>query len=226
MRGRCVSASARPPNCVPKPTAGVLVGQNWSASAGCGLARRWASMRIWLLIVCFTLAPAALACTFTPPPEFKEVVRAADTIAVVRVGDQRITDEVLERRPVIEGDLEVVESIRGPWPEFKRVRFINDYCGGVRLDVGHHYVIFTQQIGPVLRLMPADPSIIWIDSEYIPGFDTQNYKYPFLKSVRAFVQGDNGVEGIDPFPNIERTGIARRVDCRFCSPGADRPMPN
>ena len=40
LRGAVLKPSIPMSNCVLKPTAGDMVGQNWSASAGCGLARR------------------------------------------------------------------------------------------------------------------------------------------------------------------------------------------
>jgi len=40
LRGAVLKPSIPMSNYVLKPTAGDMVGQNWSASAGCGLARR------------------------------------------------------------------------------------------------------------------------------------------------------------------------------------------
>ncbi len=43
-RGCRFGQSGGSPNCVLKPTAGDMVVQNWSPSASCGLARRYALM--------------------------------------------------------------------------------------------------------------------------------------------------------------------------------------
>ena len=172
---------------------------------------------VTLLAVCVMTPWSALACTFPEPREFDQIVVAADKIFVIRVLDARLSDRVAHSRPVIESRIEVIETISGHPTRFDTLEFTNSMCGGVRVDVGHHYVVFTSQVGPVLRLMPADNSVISIESEYIPGFSKQNYRYPFLKSVRAFVNKEISADLVDPFPNIERNGTIQRMDCDPCS---------
>ena len=175
-------------------------------------------MKLANLIFALLLATpcVSLACSIPEPPSFTEAVESADKIFVLRILNERVTDRVAYDRPVIEGGIEIVETILGEPPQFKLIEFANDSCGGVRLDVNHHYVVFSSQSGQFLRLVPADNSIISIEDQYIPGFDKQNYRYPFLKSVRAFVKKEITAEAIDPFPNIERNGTVRRIDCDPC----------
>jgi len=170
-----------------------------------------------LLLLALAVIPGvAGACWYERPPEFAEVVKQADKIFIARILDQRVTDRFSYNRPVIEGRMEIVETILGEQPAFEQIEFSNGFCGGVRLDVNHHYVVFTAQSGNVLKLVLADNSMISIESEYIPGLDRQNYKYPFLKSVRAFAKNEASAESIDPFPNIERNGTVKRIDCDPC----------
>ena len=169
-----------------------------------------------ILAVLLAAPFATHACTFPEPRSFTDSVRSADSIFVLRILDERVTDRIGHHRPVIEGRVEIVETILGEPADFERIEFFNGPCGGVRLDVNHHYVVFTSQSGGVLRLAPADNSIVSVEEQYLAGFDSQNYKYPFLRSVRAFVNKEISAEAIDPFPNIERNGTVRRIDCDPC----------
>lgn len=169
------------------------------------------------LMAAFVLVPwRAHACSFPPPPDFDQAVRTSDKIFVLRLLDEKLSDRATDGRPVIESRVEIVETISGEPPKFQTLEFFNTPCGGVRLDVGHHYVVFTSQSGSVLRLVPADNSIVSVEGEYIPGFSRQNNLYPFLKSVRAFANKEIPSGSIDPFPNIERNGTVRRLDCDPC----------
>ncbi len=170
-----------------------------------------------ILLAAFATAPwCAQACNFPPPPDFAQAVQSSDRIFVIRVLDERISDRIAYHRPIIEGHIEVVETISGKPAQFETIEFFNTPCGGIRLDVGHHYVVFTSQSGSVLHFVPADNSVISIENEYIPGFSEQNYRYPFLKSVRAYVNKEITADSIDPFPNIERNGTVRRLNCNPC----------
>jgi hypothetical protein len=167
-----------------------------------------------LTIVLLIFRPA-LGCSFDSPMPFNEVVANAEHIAVVQIMSQELTDRREFGRPVVQGNIRILEVLEGA-PVFNSLEFSNSVCGGVRLDVGHFYVLFTTETGPVLHLVPSDNSLIPLADEYIPDFPSQNYKNRFLKSVRKFVNGELSAEEIDPFPLIERNGTVSRVNCKPC----------
>jgi hypothetical protein len=174
-------------------------------------------MRIAYLIVVLLSLRTVEACSFDAPMPFDEVVENARHIAVVRILSQELTERVEFDRPVIAGRVQIIEVLQGE-PSFSSIEFSNSVCGGVRLDVGQYYVVFTAESGPVLRLVPADNSLISLAGEYIPEFSTQNYKNRFLKSVRGYINGEITAQEIDPFPLIERNGTVKRIDCKACMP--------
>ena len=164
------------------------------------------------LLVMMPLLGEAFACDYDPPMPFEEVVENAQHIAVVQILSQELTDRIELRRPVIVGRLQLIEVLLGE-PDFKSVEFSNVPCGGVRLDVGHYYVMFTSQTGPVLRLVPADNSLIGLAGQYSPLNPRQNNEERFFRSVRDYVDGRISADKVDPFPLIERNGTVRRIDC-------------
>jgi hypothetical protein len=146
---------------------------------------------------------------------FDEVVENARHIVVIQILSQELTERVEFDRPLIAGQVQIIEVLAGE-PALREIEFSNSVCGGVRLDVGHYYVVFTTESGPVLRLVPADNSLIPLAGEYIPELPAQNYKNRFLKSVRDYVNGDISAHEIDPFPLIERNGTVKRINCKPC----------
>jgi len=174
-------------------------------------------------ILCFfallavLIGSSAQACSYPAPPEFRHVVERATAIFVMRVLDSRLMpSRESTRREWVEADIEVVEELLGHVSDFKRLEFDNLPCGGVRMDVGHYYLVYTDQVGDTLRLVPADPSVLNITAEYSRWFPEQNHKFPALAATMAFIRGEHGAESIDPYPYLELTGVAMRIDCNLC----------
>jgi hypothetical protein len=179
-----------------------------------------------VMIVLLCAGTPVVACSFDKPPEFTDVVKSAKQIFVLQIISEDLSTRRSFDRPVIEGHIRVMGTLKGTPVEFTRVDFNNSTCGGVRLDVGQFYVAFTNQTGSVLKLIPADNSLIPLANEYIPELPVQNYRYKFLRSVREFAKGAASAESIDPYPLIERNGTQRRVNCDPCGLGANALGPN
>ena len=117
------------------------------------------------------------------------------------------------RRDWVLANIEVSEELLGDASRYKHVVFDNLPCGALRLDVGHYYLVFTKQNNETLRLVPADPSVLNITREYIPGMSEQNYTYLAPSSTLAFIRGEVQSEAMDPLPYLEFTGVASGIDC-------------
>ncbi len=185
-------------------------------------------MKVFLvfLLMLFGSAGNSFACSFPRPPDFTQAVESATTIAIIRVLDLSLKDKHPDSPSFINGRIEVAEVVKGDSANFTRISFYNGYCGGVHIEAGHYYVIFTSQSGGTLEIARADQSIVSIEGEYISSFPEQNYRYPFLSSVLAFVNGTILADAIDPFPNIERTGVVKELDCNLCFPQRHGDPPN
>jgi hypothetical protein len=164
------------------------------------------------------LAPSdASACSYPKPVEFNEAVEGSTSIFVMRVHDAKLIDSTQAgTRPFVRAEIEIIEELLGSARHFRYTTFDNLPCGGVRLDVGHYYLVFTHQAGDTLRLVPADQSVLNITVEYVPGSDQQNHNRKLFASTLAFIRGEATADAIDPFPFLERTGVAERIDCNLC----------
>ena len=171
-----------------------------------------------LLLLGSLLVPLpAHGCSYPNPPEFKEVAADATSIFVMRVLDAQLLDSGdIRIRPSVRAEIKTIEELLGDASAFTHVTFDNLPCGGVRLDVGHYYLVFTSQTGETLRLVPADQSVLNITAEYVPGFDEQNHRRKIFATTFALIRGESSADMIDPYPYLGVTGVMRVINCKLC----------
>jgi hypothetical protein len=85
------------------------------------------------------------------------------------------------------GRITVVRTLRGK-PTARLIAFDNSMCGGVRLDVGHYFLVATTQNNSVLQLAPSDQSVLDLQDGFVDG-GSQNDKGRILAPVLAYLKG-------------------------------------
>jgi hypothetical protein len=161
-----------------------------------------------MLAVALVFAPgAARACSYPYAPSFHEAIQGADQIYIFRIDslaqvkDRVVTgkvhrdgkpgavteaDEYIGR---VAGRITVLRVLRGK-PQARFITFSTSRCGGLRLDVGHYFLVATSSKGHVLAPVPADRSIIDLQGTYFVGADSQvNDSQPILRTVLDFIDG-------------------------------------
>jgi hypothetical protein len=147
-----------------------------------------------------TVSGFALGCRFSMPKPFRESLAAADQVYVFRLDTLTAQKDTLywedakgnpkqEERYMgrVVGRITVVRALRGK-PAARFVTFDNSMCGGVRLDVGHYFLVATSQSNPVLQLAPSDQSVLDLQDGYADG-DSHNDNGRVLAPVLAFLKG-------------------------------------
>lgn len=107
--------------------------------------------------------------------------------------------------PSFKGSIEIVETLRGPTPQFNSVT-VDGMCSDIRLDVDGYYVSATSQAGRTLQIGVMDPSIIDVSNELHFGPET-----PGSFSLKALREYFRGTPLPEQFPTSESV---RRMHAR------------
>jgi hypothetical protein len=115
-----------------------------------------------------SIPTVAFACSYPEPPTFVDSLSEATSVAVLYVESAHVyvdpdSGEPDSRR--VEATIRVVSSLKGE-QDFTRLVYVSHWCGGNRIDVGHYFIAATKQIGPILRLVPTDQSILHLKYGY------------------------------------------------------------
>src|SRR5512134_2866090 len=92
------------------------------------------------------IASFAAACSFPEPPSFRQELESATSIFVFRLESATLKRKELEGSAFsewVEGQMRVVQVLKGRANAYKTLLFSTGWCGGVRLDVGHYFLIAT-----------------------------------------------------------------------------------
>jgi len=134
------------------------------------------------------------ACEYPKPPTFEKVAPTARHIFVFRVLSLKVVryaskeERFYDELEAVEGAISVEANIKGPQAVFEAVRFKNFVCGGVELQIGHRYLVATNQTGPVLSLVAGDRTFGNIDTEY--WFPLRPIKSnPYVLAAESAVRG-------------------------------------
>jgi hypothetical protein len=89
----------------------------------------------------------------------------------------------------VEGRVRVTQTLKGNASLFRSVTFSTNWCGGLRLDVGHYFLVVTTDRGPTLELRPADLSVIDVTMSYDAAHPLQSARNGLLKPISDYVKG-------------------------------------
>src|SRR6185312_14099172 len=150
----------------------------------------------WLLVTAMLALQAmpscALACSYPEPRPFSELIQSASSIFIFRLESSELKHEKFPGGAYsewTEGRIRVTQSLKGNASLFRSVTFSTDWCGGLRLDVGHYFLVVTTDRGPTLKLRPSDLSIIDVTMSYDAARPLQSAKNGLLKPISDYLDG-------------------------------------
>jgi hypothetical protein len=167
----------------------------------------------------------AISCQYPIPKSFHDVIQAADQIYVFRLeslaqvkdhgfSSKRDSDgkfsqiEYDEYMGRVAGKIKIVRVLRGA-PRAQFITFDTSSCGGLRLDVGHYFLVATSANNVVLTPVPGDESILDFKGDYSENAETKvNDKSYILRNVLAFI---NGKQLPSDFPDYETRSYTQRM---------------
>ena len=142
----------------------------------------------------------AFACADPPQAHFEDMVTTAPTTFVFQLVSATYALESLgggastER---VEGEIRVVDSIKGTGASFSKITYNSRSCGGVRMNVGQFYLVSTTQEGPVLSVWGADQAVLDLTLDH---YNERSKRSPTVDAVREIVAGMSIPDG---FPREE-----------------------
>jgi len=111
-------------------------------------------MKRLILFLLILVATPCLGCECKEAPIDAVSAKRATHVFVFRLTSAKLssTPQGTNGRPYMaEGNIEIVESIRGNNSKFAQVQFSTYECCGLRFSLGHSYVAFVQGNGPTFR---------------------------------------------------------------------------
>ena len=136
---------------------------------------------------------ASVACSYPEPPTFREAIESASNIVIFRLESAEVKRKDFPDSSYsewIEGKIRVTQSLRGDSSKFRTIEFSTGWCGGLRLDVGHYFLVATGDMGPAISLAPSDPSILDITRWYDETRPTESAGTDLLRPIFRYVSGE------------------------------------
>lgn len=138
-------------------------------------------------LVLLLLTRPVHACSYPDPKPFPQLIKRASSIIIVRLESAH-----LQRNGMVQGKIRVVQSLRSPnevKPSYRSILFSTRWCGGIRLDVGHYFLIATDSYGTEIKLSPADQSIIDVTTHFDESRPELSARTDLLRPIHDFVAG-------------------------------------
>ena len=138
------------------------------------------------------VSSSALACSYPEPRPFNELIQSASTIFVFRLESTELKRKEFDGGAYsewVEGRIRVTQTLKGNSSSFRSVTFSTHWCGGLRLDVGHYFLVVTSDRGQIVELGPSDPSIIDITDSYDESRPSQSAKTDLLGPIFDYLGG-------------------------------------
>jgi hypothetical protein len=96
---------------------------------------------------------------------------------------------------LIVAKVRVVETVRGDASRTRQVRFTNDWCGGVRLDLGGYYALAVDDAVRTIDIREKTP-LLDLFMNYAEVGPTRLKISPIVQKIRDAVQGSGRFEDI------------------------------
>ncbi len=160
------------------------------------------------LLITLLLPSPASACSYPEPPSFKEALESASNVFIFRLESAEVKRKAVGETAYtewIEGRIRVTQDLQGDSSLFESVVFSTSWCGGLRLDVGHYFLVATDSSGPTLKLRPLDPSILDVSLWYSELVSEDWYKSDLLWPIFEYLNGKPLPDGFPPRRAAEYT---------------------
>ncbi len=147
---------------------------------------------LWAALLGQAVAPIATACSFPEPSPFRQELESATSIFVFRleaVALKRKKSAGGASSEWVDGQLRVVQVLKGRANTFRTLSFSTETCGGVRLDVGHYFLIATRAQGTSIGLKPDDRSILDVSMLFDDSRSRLISEDPMVKPIFDFLAG-------------------------------------
>ena len=109
------------------------------------------------------------ACSYPDPIPFNKAIESASSIFIFRLESAELKKKTFESGAYsewVEGRIRITQTLKGDSSPFVSVSFSTHWCGGLRLDVGHYFLVVTDGLGPSLTFGPSDLSILDVTRWY------------------------------------------------------------
>jgi hypothetical protein len=141
----------------------------------------------------------ANACSYPEPPSFATAIKSASNVFVFQLMAAKVMrwqdGEVYSEW--VEGSIRPVTDFKGKSMAYKTIEFSSRPCGGLNLNVGHYFLIVTNQSSEKIELRPDDQSILDITGSFTEHVPEANENVQILNSIKSALAGESGFESID-----------------------------
>jgi hypothetical protein len=155
--------------------------------------KRASCSSVLVALLAATFIPfSAKACEDPPPYPFDKAIRDASAVFVFRLESAEIKREYHGPTAFaewVEGRIRVVHVFKGDASAFRGIEYNHSWCNGLRLDVGHYFVIATNATGETIQLRPRDQSIIDVSFYFSELTADRNLQYWPFEPITDFVNG-------------------------------------
>ena len=134
----------------------------------------------------FMVLPA-IACSYPVPKPFSQELRLASSVLIVRLESAHLQESGL-----VLGKIRIVQSLKAPKNKvrpYEAIQFSTRSCGGLRLDVGHYFLVATDDDGSTIQLGPSDQSIIDLTGYYKESRKDESSRTALLHPIYDFLAG-------------------------------------
>lgn len=159
-------------------------------------------VRLGVVLATLLVCGSAHACSEPEVPTFRQSLDSASRVFVARIVSIGLADSDPGSRQIA-GRIEVVRVLKGA-PQFRHFTHNAVACGGLRLAVGHYYLIATRQDGAVLALVRGDRSIVDVSDDYSRNYPPKRPDQLWQTDIANYLAGRQMREGFDPREIMER----------------------
>jgi hypothetical protein len=145
---------------------------------------------------------SSLACASSCMQSFfdERSVLEADHVFIFRLLDAKVEADpplnAYARNPYSIGTIRIIDVLKGDGRGVKSVRFQNSSSCGIRLDVGHYFVVFTSQSERILDL--SEELVVDIDEKYFEGAPEMYSETGPVGRINLMLRGDLTLDEVLP----------------------------
>lgn len=151
------------------------------------------------IILSVFFSTTASACTCSHIPLNTETIKNSSNVFIFRLIGAKVKHASNSLATDVEGEIKVVERIRGTKYSYKRIHFSTSLCCGLRLDVGHYFVAFTSENGPTLSINSGN--ILDIGETY---FSDARGEMNIKEKINKITYHNATLENFFPRADVER----------------------
>ena len=152
-------------------------------------------LQLAAVLIALSVSNPAGACSYPIPQPFDAHLRQASSVLIVRLESAQLKHTGVTgglRSEWIEGKIRIVQTLKAPkrkMPPYSTITYSTRSCGGLRLDVGHYFLVATDDYGHNIKLGASDQSIIDVTDSYSESHHAQSAKTDLLRPVFEYLAG-------------------------------------